>query len=51
MNHYVLWALQILFNRSLTILVILQAYTLELEAEVAKLKDVIEDLQDKQVCV
>ncbi|XP_074367234.1 ABSCISIC ACID-INSENSITIVE 5-like protein 7 [Apium graveolens] len=25
-----------------------QAYTLELEAEVAKLKDVIEDLQDKQ---
>lgn len=28
----------------------LQAYTLELEAEVAKLKEMNEDLQRKQVC-
>lgn len=35
----------------IAVLGVVQAYTLELEAEVAKLKEVIGDLQEKQVCV
>lgn len=40
----------ILMNCNLMLMALWQAYTLELEAEIAKLREMNQELQKKQVC-